>query len=243
MVYYGDALYFRCIIDARADRNYKLPLSEALIRYRKPNRPIPQDINDMAKIELRDISRRIYSFFKETFQGKSLWNEFKKLPLDKIQEYHSEDEKQLGLFSLKFFILNQIGSPTEGVSCYDLKDDEDKNEIQTKFSQYLVSYCFDINKLGEEACFDFIEFMLISILGHDWSMNLNNIQNGSPKFDETILTHIMAPDILKEYWGKYRNTITQSSVFDSKKFYIDQDHSIAARRVRDIVAQSLDEMV
>lgn len=260
MIYICDALYFRGIIDARVDRNHKLPLIEALIRYRRTNRPIPQDINDMAKIELRDISRRIYNFFKETFHGKSLWNEFKNLPLDEIQEYHSEDEKQLGLFSLKFFILNQIGSPTEGLSCYDLEDDEDKNEIQTKFSgyieidkdkcgiqkdfsQYLVSDCFDIDKLGEEACFDFIEFMLISILGYEWSMNLNNIQNNSKKFDETILTHIMTPDKLKEYWETYQDTIINSSAFDGKKFYIDKEHIVDARRVRDIVAQSLDDMV
>ena len=258
IIYICDAIFFKNIIarhTSEFDKN--LPISEALIKYTKFNAP---NTDDMVKNELRDISRRIYSFFTETFQGKSLWNEFKNLPLDEIQEYHSEDEKQLGLFSLKFFILNQIGSPTEGLSCYDLEDDEDKNEIQTKFSgyieidkdkcgiqkdfsQYLVSDCFDIDKLGEEACFDFIEFMLISILGYECSMNLNNIQNNSKKFDETILTHIMTPDKLKEYWETYQNTISYSSVFDGKKFYIDKEHIIDARRVRDIVAQSLDDMV
>lgn len=249
LIYIFDVLYFRGLLDIRVSGNDSVyQINEILIHHENANQSIPGNTNDMAKIALRKISQYIYYFFKRELGEQNIWAAFAKLPLEQICEYSSEDEKQMCLFALKLFILNQIGSPIEGMACYDLEGDADNCGVRKDFSQYLVSYCFDIDTLGDEACFDFIEFMLISMIGYDsfGAVNiLHNLQSNSniKPLTQEILTYIMDLKTLKEYWGTYRDTIIHSPVFDGKKLYINREHVIEASYIRNLVVQSLDEMV
>lgn len=68
------------------------------------------------------------------------------------------------------------------------------------FSQYLINQCFNIDLYHDRACFDFIEFMLIST-SDIWIIRKfrNNQQNASSLFtiSPEALISLIAPNVLK----------------------------------------------
>lgn len=248
-----DALYFKGIIDVRTAGNADIfPLSNALIHAFEPGQPIPEDTEGMAKLELRFISQCIYHAFRVNFGNRNLWHEFNNLPLGNIVEFSSEIpqsqleiEQKVALFALKLFILYQIGSIKEGLAGYDLNGNGDGLEIRRDFSEYLIEYCFNVSNIPDEACFDFMEFMLISILGNDsfFIAKLKNLRvnnSGQSTISPESLTALMYPPTLNSYWRTNRDTIMNSSVFDGEFFYVNKDTIVDARLVADYIGHSLD---
>lgn len=204
-----DALYFKGIIDIRTEGNDIFPLNDALIHAKEPKKSLTgMNTEEMAKSELREISQCIYHAFKENFGDRNLWHEFNNLPLGNIVEFSSEIpqsqlevEQKVALFTFKSFILYQIGSIKEGLAGYDLRGNGDGLEIRCDFSEYLNDYCFTVSRIHDEACFDFMEFMLISILGNDsfFIVKLKNLRvndNEQSTISPQILTTLMYPPIL-----------------------------------------------
>ncbi|WP_302512012.1 P-loop NTPase fold protein [uncultured Megasphaera sp.] len=248
-----DALYFKGIIDIRTEGNDIFPLNDALIHAKEPKKSLTgMNTEEMAKSELREISQCIYHAFKENFGDRNLWHEFNNLPLGNIVEFSSEIpqsqlevEQKVALFTFKSFILYQIGSIKEGLAGYDLRGNGDGLEIRCDFSEYLNDYCFTVSRIHDEACFDFMEFMLISILGNDsfFIVKLKNLRvndNEQSTISPQILTTLMYPPILKSYWRRNRDIIMSSSVFDGKFFYVNADTIVDARLVADYIGHSLD---
>lgn len=199
-----DALYFKGIIDIRTEGNDIFPLNDALIHAKEPKKSLTgMNTEEMAKSELREISQCIYHAFKENFGDRNLWHEFNNLPLGNIVEFSSEIpqsqlevEQKVALFTFKSFILYQIGSIKEGLAGYDLRGNGDGLEIRCDFSEYLNDYCFTVSRIHDEACFDFMEFMLISILGNDsfFIVKLKNLRvndNEQSTISPQILTTLM----------------------------------------------------
>lgn len=248
-----DALYFKGIIDIRTEGNDIFPLNDALIHAKEPKKSLTgMNTEEMAKSELREISQCIYHAFKENFGDRNLWHEFNNLPLGNIVEFSSEIpqsqlevEQKVALFTFKSFILYQIGSIKEGLAGYDLRGNGDGLEIRCDFSEYLNDYCFTVSRIHDEACFDFMEFMLISILGNDsfFIVKLKNLRvndNEQSTISPQILTTLMYPPILKRYWRTNRDTIMNSSAFDGEFFYVNEDTIVNARLVADYIGHSLD---
>ncbi|WP_370849665.1 P-loop NTPase fold protein [Megasphaera sp.] len=245
-----DALYFKGVLDIRTERNDIFPLNNALIYAAEGRSSDGINTDEMAKIELRTISQSIYHFFRTTFGNKNLWDEFSNLPLDDIFEFNSElpqeeqvIERQRALFGLKLFILYQVGNPERGLAGYDLTGSEDNSGIRTDFSQYLIKQCFNIDLYHDRACFDFIEFMLIST-SDVWIIRKfgNNQQNDSSLFtiSPEALISLIAPAVLKDYWLQNRETIINNAIFDGEKIYVNQDTVLDARYVVDVIRYSLD---
>lgn len=248
-----DALYFKGIIDIRTEGNDIFPLNDALIHAKEPKKSLTgMNTEEMAKSELREISQCIYHAFKENFGDRNLWHEFNNLPLGNIVEFSSEIpqsqlevEQKVALFTFKSFILYQIGSIKEGLAGYDLRGNGDGLEIRRDFSEYLNDYCFTVSRIHDEACFDFMEFMLISILGNDsfFIVKLKNLRvndNEQSIISPQILTTLMYPTLLMSYWRRNRDIIMSSSVFDGKFFYVNADTIVDARLVADYIGHSLD---
>ena len=228
-------------------------MNDALIHAKEPKKSLTgMNTEEMAKSELREISQCIYHAFKENFGDRNLWHEFNNLPLGNIVEFSSEIpqsqlevEQKVALFTFKSFILYQIGSIKEGLAGYDLRGNGDGLEIRCDFSEYLNDYCFTVSRIHDEACFDFMEFMLISILGNDsfFIVKLKNLRvndNEQSTISPQILTTLMYPPILKSYWRRNRDIIMSSSVFDGKFFYVNADTIVDARVVADYIGHSLD---
>lgn len=251
LFYLFDALYLKGVIDIRTERNDIFPLNNVLICAAVGHLSNSMNIDEMAKIELRTISQSIYHFFKTAFGNRNLWNEFSDLPLDDIFEFNSElpreeqvIEQQRALFSLKLFILYQIGNLERGLAGYDLVGSEDNFGIRADFSQYLINQCFNIDLYHDSACFDFIEFMLIST-SDVWIIRKfgNNQQNDSSLFTispETLIS-LIDPNVLKNYWLQNREAIINNVIFDGRQFYVNQDTVLDARYVVDVIRYSLDD--
>lgn len=229
-----------------------LYLKEAI----KPKQsPMDTNTEELEKSESLDPFQSIYQAFRANFQNRNLWQEFNYLPLEKMFEFPSDIPKnqldvkrKIALFKFKSFILHHIGSIKEGLASYDLSDIGDGNGdfsgICHEFSEYLRGQCFDIGKFNDDACFNFMEFMLISIIDNSECMltirNLNannNVQSTTPP---ESLVNLMYPPILKSYWRTNRDTIMKSSVFCGRSFYINEDTIVDARLVADYIGHSLD---
>lgn len=242
-----DALYFKGIIDIRTEGNDIFPLNDALIHAIEPEQSLMgMNTEDMAKPELREISQRIYCIFKEQFGNRNLWHEFNCLPLERMFEFPSEMsqsqldvERNITSFKFKLFILCRFGDVKTGLAAYNLSGNGDSTEIRRDFSRYLIEHCFCVD--NTRACFDFMEFMLISII-KDNSTIINNLStnNAPPTISPELLTTLMYPPILKSYWRRNRDIIMNSSVFDGKFFYVDADTIVNARLVADYIGHSLD---
>ena len=119
----------------------------------------------------------------------------------------------------------------------------DNSGIRVAFSQYLIGQCFNIDLYHDRACFDFIEFMLISSCD-EWTIRKfeNNQQNISSLFtiSPKALISLIAPDILKDYWLQNRETIINSAIFDGRQFYVNQGTILDAGYVANVIRQSLD---
>ena len=242
-----DALYFKGIIDIRTEGNDIFPLNDALIHAIEPEQSLMgMNTVDMAKPELREISQRIYCIFKEQFGNRNLWHEFNCLPLERMFEFPSEMsqsqldvERNITSFKFKLFILCRFGDVKTGLAAYNLSGNGDSTEIRRDFSRYLIEHCFCVD--NTRACFDFMEFMLISII-KDNSTIINNLStnNAPPTISPELLTTLMYPPILKSYWRRNRDIIMSSSVFDGKLFYVNADTIVDARLVADYIGHSLD---
>ena len=242
-----DALYFKGIIDIRTEGNDIFPLNDALIHAIEPEQSLMgMNTVDMAKPELREISQRIYCIFKEQFGNRNLWHEFNCLPLERMFEFPSEMsqsqldvERNITSFKFKLFILCRFGDVKTGLAAYNLSGNGDSTEIRRDFSRYLIEHCFCVD--NTRACFDFMEFMLISII-KDNSTIINNLStnNAPPTISPELLTTLMYPPILKSYWRRNRDIIMSSSVFDGKLFYVNADTIVDARLVSDYIGHSLD---
>lgn len=246
-----DALYFKGIIDIRTEGNDIFPLNDALIHAIEPEQSLMgMNTEDMAKPELREISQRIYCIFKEQFGNRHLWHEFNCLPLERIFEFPSEMsqsqldvERKITSFKFKLFILCRFGDVKTGLAAYNLSGNGDGTEIRRDFSRYLIEHCFGVD--NTQACFDFMEFMLISIikdnLKHVSIINdLSTNDSGQSTISPELLTALMHPPILKSYWRTNRDTIMNSSVFDGEFFYVNEDTIVDARLVADYIGHSLD---
>ena len=255
LIHIFDVLYFREIIDVRAECNDILPLNDALIHAAEPIRPIDEmNMDEMSKIELRIISQCIYHFFITTFNDKNLWDEFNNLPLDDVFEFNSDisREKQVfehrkALFDLKNFILYQIGNKENGLAGYDLKGNKDASGIHNDFIRYLINCCFNINK-DDNAYFYFVEFTLISIMNTDESLLEKFKRNqsiDSSSFDKLVsaLFSIMTQDDLVDYWQNNREKFLNSTVFYEKKFYINQSIILDAVNVKNIISRLLESCI
>ena len=245
-----DALYLKGVLDIRTESNDIFPLNNALIYAAEGRSSDGMNPDQMAKIELRTISQGIYHFFSNTFGNRNLWDEFNNLALNDVFEFNSEFpqeeqvvEQQTALFGLKLFILYQVGNPKRGLAGYDLAGSEDHSGIRVDFSQYLINQCFNIDLYHDRACFDFIEFMLISTCD-EWIIRKfgNNQPNASSLFtiSPEALISLIAPDVLKDYWLQNRVAIINNAIFDGKQFYVNQDTIFNARYVVDVIRYSLD---
>lgn len=250
-----DALYLKGVIDIRTESNDIFALNDALIHDVEPGRLMNgMNTNEMAKIELRKISQYIYHFFKNTFGTRNLWDEFNNL--SNIFEFNLElpkeeqvIEQKRALFGLKLFILSQVGNQERGLAGYDVEGNEDNSGIRSDFSQYLVNHCFLVNTNNperDEGYFNFVEFMLISIINGDaWSfdrMKHNQKTTSSPfSVSPEGLTCLIAPNILKDYWLQNRKNIINNEIFDGREFYVNQDTVLNARYVVDVIQQSFDD--
>lgn len=242
-----DALYFKGIIDIRTEGNDIFPLNDALIHAKEPKKLLTgMNTEEMAKPELREISQRIYYAFREKFGNRNLWHEFHFLPLERIFKFPSEMsqsqldvERNITSFKFKLFILCRLGDVKTGLATYNLSGNGDGTEIRRDFSRYLIEHCFSID--NTHAYFDFIEFMLISII-KDNSTIINNLStnNAPPTISPELLTTLMYPPLLKSYWRRNRDIIMSSSVFDGKFFYVNADTIVDARVVADYIGHSLD---
>lgn len=245
-----DALYLENIIDVRCGRTGSFDLAKALISKGKSDEYFDamfyvEDINDLERLELYQFSQHIYEFFCMNFREKNLWREFDMLPLEKFFEFHSEKEKKICLFRFKKFILGEIGNPKKILATYNVSDDAHANTIRMDFNSYLLQQCFNIDELGDSACFNFIEFVLISCLEYEDGVTLYDIKhfsNNSPKpyLGAEFLTCIMMPGLLKDFWKKYRQRIINSNIFIGRYFYIDCDNIINAGLILQVISGSLD---
>lgn len=246
-----DALYFKGIIDIRTEGNDIFPLNDALIHAIEPEQSLMgMNTEDMAKPELREISQRIYCIFKEQFGNRNLWHEFNCLPLERMFEFPLEMsqsqldvERKITSFKFKLFILCRFGDVKTGLAAYNLSGNGDGTEIRRDFSRYLIEHCFCVD--NTRAYFDFMEFMLISIikdnLKHVSIINdLSTNNNVPPTISPELLTVLMYPPILKRYWRTNRDTIMNSSAFDGEFFYVNEDTIVNARLVADYIGHSLD---
>lgn len=246
-----DALYFKGIIDIRTEGNDIFPLNDALIHAIEPEQSLMgMNTEDMAKPELREISQRIYCIFKEQFGNRHLWHEFNCLPLERMFEFPSEMsqsqldvERKITSFKFKLFILCRFGDVKTGLAAYNLRGNDDGTEIRRDFSRYLIEHCFGVD--NTQAYFDFMEFMLISIIKDNLKHvsiinNLSTNNNVPPTISPELLTALMYSPILKSYWRTNRDAIMNSSVFDGKFFYVNVDAIVDARLVADYIGHSLD---
>lgn len=246
-----DALYFKGIIDIRTEGNDIFPLNDALIHAIEPKQSLMgMNTEDMAKPELREISQCIYCIFKEQFGNRNLWHEFNCLPLERMFEFPLEMsqsqldvERKITSFKFKLFILCRFGDVKTGLAAYNLSGNGDGTEIRRDFSRYLIEHCFCVD--NTRAYFDFMEFMLISIikdnLKHVSIINdLSTNNNVPPTISPELLTVLMYPPILKRYWRTNRDTIMNSSAFDGEFFYVNEDTIVNVRLVADYIGHSLD---
>lgn len=246
-----DALYFKGIIDIRTEGNDIFPLNDALIHAKEPELSLMgMNTEEMAKPELREISQRIYHAFREKFGNRHLWCEFNCLPLERMFEFPSEMsqsqldvERKITSFKFKLFILCRFGDVKTGLAAYNLRGNDDGTEIRRDFSRYLIEHCFGVD--NTQAYFDFMEFMLISIIKDNLKHvsiinNLSTNNNVPPTISPELLTALMYSPILKSYWRTNRDAIMNSSVFDGKFFYVNVDAIVDARLVADYIGHSLD---
>ena len=246
-----DALYFKGIIDIRTEGNDIFPLNDALIHAKEPELSLMgMKTEEMAKPELREISQRIYHAFREKFGNRHLWCEFNCLPLERMFEFPSEMsqsqldvERKITSFKFKLFILCRFGDVKTGLAAYNLRGNDDGTEIRRDFSRYLIEHCFGVD--NTQAYFDFMEFMLISIIKDNLKHvsiinNLSTNNNVPPTISPELLTALMYSPILKSYWRTNRDAIMNSSVFDGKFFYVNVDAIVDARLVADYIGHSLD---
>lgn len=246
-----DALYFKGIIDIRTEGNDIFPLNDALIHAKEPELSLMgMNTEEMAKPELREISQRIYHAFREKFGNRHLWCEFNCLPLERMFEFPSEMsqsqldvERNITSFKFKLFILCRFGDVKTGLAAYNLRGNDDGTEIRRDFSRYLIEHCFGVD--NTQAYFDFMEFMLISIIKDNLKHvsiinNLSTNNNVPPTISPELLTALMYSPILKSYWRTNRDAIMNSSVFDGKFFYVNVDAIVDARLVADYIGHSLD---
>ncbi|WP_293989356.1 P-loop NTPase fold protein [uncultured Megasphaera sp.] len=254
-----DALYLKGVIDIRTEGNDIFALNDALIRAAESPKGLLNGNNTdkMAKIELRKISQRIYHFFSKKFRNRNLWDEFNNLPLSNIFEFNSElpqeeqvIEQQSALFGLRIFILSQVGNKERGLAGYDVEGSEDNSGIRSDFSQYLVNHCFLVNKNNTEEYkryFNFVEFMLISIMNGDaWSFDrMKHDQKTTSSIfivSPEGLTCLMAPKDLKDYWLENRENIIKSintPLFNGKKFYVNHGTVLDAKYAAGVICHSL----
>lgn len=240
LFYLFDALYLKGVIDVRTEGNDIFPLNDALIYDVDPTCSIEgMNTDEMSKIELQRISQYIYHNFKEIFGNKNLWEEFHNLVLSDIFEFNlkrsqeeREIEQQIALFKFKLFILYQMG----------------RLERRTDFSQYLVKHCFLVDANSHAGYFNFVEFLLISIMAYN-SLFIEKFKY-SPKHSSfgsadivSALSSIMDENVLKEYWRSNREAFNKSNVFNEKKFYINQDTILDAKHVADIISGLLDSCI
>lgn len=152
-------------------------------------------------------------------------------------------ERKITSFKFKLFILCRFGDVKTGLAAYNLRGNDDGTEIRRDFSRYLIEHCFGVD--NTQAYFDFMEFMLISIIKDNLKHvsiinNLSTNNNVPPTISPELLTALMYSPILKSYWRTNRDAIMNSSVFDGKFFYVNVDAIVDARLVADYIGHSLD---
>lgn len=241
-----DALYLKGIIDVRTAGKSPLNLANALVYDIIPEAPIGSfETDEMAVIELGRFSGYIYEVFIGFFYDKDLWHEFERLPLEKFFEFNSDQERKICLFKFKIFIFNEIGNRHKIMAKYRINKNKNWIYIQDDFCNYLVEQCFNFDKLGKVAGFNFVEFVLISCFSYDKQLALNFVEHlrGDSKsqfFSAEALTSILPPNILKKIWQTNRNKILDNNIFFEKFFHINPNTIIEAQCILDVIVRSLD---
>ncbi|MFA5842849.1 MAG: P-loop NTPase fold protein [Candidatus Gracilibacteria bacterium] len=194
-----------CCIDREGgfDNIYK-----ALIDHQNPSEKTEMNGNiiDLLKKEMRELSQKCYSIFKEKFSKKNLFEEVKNAKIETIVKYEkplNPIDEQVIRNSFIAFIIYQISNIEihTGIGCgyYNLKGKTDRQKIKKDFNEYLFNTCFD-TKINLTNVFYFLDFIMMFS-----SVKTENEQRQEGKLDEIKfgiqkLEKTLEKNQLKKYW-------------------------------------------
>ncbi|MBI5374198.1 MAG: P-loop ATPase [Candidatus Schekmanbacteria bacterium] len=209
-----DLLVFR--LYCSADRGgHEFNLQRALSKHSDPKAPTDGLLNNIAIVEIRKISQKIFQLFENQYinANKNIFDLIDRLTLPELTgkyisfveakvasgEVKDIDKRVAELKTrMKSFITYQLGNSMikSGIGCgyYDQIGAQDKNGIKAKINNYLFDQCFNpVENLNNYE--HFVDYLLI---------NFANIF--SPQDDRKYIPHIdeftkvLDKEKLFEYW-------------------------------------------
>jgi KAP family P-loop domain len=214
-----DLLAFRLFCSA--DRGGDIfNLSRAIAKHGDPNAPTQGSTRDIAIVEMREMSQRVFSIFKERYitPGVNIFSLIESLTLaDFAGKYLGFIEEQIKLGKItkeeqdtyiaslksrmKSFITYQLGNTevSHGVGCgfYDETGTSDEKGIATLINNYLFDKCFnpEIDANNYEHFLDYLLINFASVFasrrGRDYIPHINEF------------TKVLDRTRLASYWRTY----------------------------------------
>lgn len=215
-----DVLAFRLFCSA--DRGGDIfNLSHALSKHGGKSAPTEGPTRDIAVEEMREISQKVFTIFKDQYinKEKNIFELIEKLTLTELcgKYYKYVEEKikgekinnvdqQIGELKsrIKSFVVYQLGNNfiSNGVGCgyYDESGKQDKNGIRERMNDYLFDICFSAEK-GNGNYQHFLDYLLINFAKFFASGDYEY----KPHINE--FTKILDSKRLLEYWRVKGDTI------------------------------------
>ncbi len=216
-------------------------LQRSLIRHNDPGIATSGGVRDIA-MEMREISQRTFSIFKEQYilKQQDLFELIDNLSVADVSgkyfEYIqaqidnqtiSSDDLDIMMsllrYRMKVFIVYQLGNSfanNSGIGCgyYDENGSADQGGISKAFNQYLFTVCFTPDEKGYRHLLDYLLMSFASVLSH---------RNNNHKADIKEFTKVIDRKLLVEYWKTYGDVIKSLHLENEEKTINAGNYSIS----------------
>lgn len=251
-----DVLLFR--LCCSADRNVGLfNLQNALAYHENPNATTSGITTDLAKQQMREISQKIFTIFKERYIEKNIciFSEVKHVTQEDILGKNNElmekfllngkiTQEQLNTLIegtkniVLIFCIYQLTNPLimNGVGCgyYDEQGGNNGHGIFTTMNNYLFDICFD--EKNDSKIENFIDYILMTF--EQTFTSLDNI-NFVPAFNN-LVQHIDKNRLIS-YWKINRTKILGLDLIKKTKTIYAMSYSASYSEDLQSVYDALDE--
>ena len=239
-----------------ADRDTSLfNLQRTLSLHGDPSNPTSGPVREIAKEEMREISQRVFQFFKsqsiselknlfqaiddlnqEDLTAKSSAYLREQIESGKVMQNEIDQLIAVEKSTLKVFIVYQLGNSgiSNGIGCgfYDETDNNDKKGIAKRVNEYLFDQCF--NPAGSSGNFErFLDYLM---------MNYTWVDDGhEPRLEG--FTKVLETDRLKKYWVAHKAAILALELTSKEKSVITVNYKLTYEDDLPTLYAVLDELL
>jgi hypothetical protein len=251
-----DLLFFR--LQCSADRQGQIhSLVSALIRHQDPDAKTSGRVDELAVIEMRLISQKIFGLFKSTYIKPKI-NFVTEVDLIHDDEFLGSINCQLkgsdfsdsvaqqiliNRSAVKSFVLYQISNslpPTgSGVGCgyYDEDGKADNKGIATAMNNYMFNFCFN-PVIDEKNALHFFDYCLTNLTT---PFHTGDAEQGLVAL-KSSLAGGLDPMAMGRFWTLHEKLIRQLVQSTPKREVHQSNYSVKYLEIMDKVFSTLDEM-